>query len=91
MNSIDKNKEAVKAAEYLFECLDIDLPEETPQRFVDMMKFLTGYNNISNKEIAEKVNKIFEIDCKTDSKNMVIVKFRLLIFQEGLYWGYLKL
>lgn len=74
MNNTDKNIQAVKAAEHLFNCLDIKLPEETPQRFVNMMKFLTEYSNVSNKEIAEKVNKIFEIDNKTDSKNMVIVK-----------------
>ena len=74
MNSTDKNVEALKAVEWLFSCLDIKLPKETPQRFVDMMRFLTSYNNISNKEIAEKVNKTFEIDSKTNSKNMVIVK-----------------
>lgn len=74
MNSTDKNAQAVKAAEHLFNSLDIKLPEETPQRFVNMMKFLTSYNNVSNKEIAEKVNKTFEIDSKTDSKNMVILK-----------------
>lgn len=74
MNSTDKNAQAVKAVEHLFNSLDIKLPEETPQRFVNMMKFLTAYNNVSNKEIAEKVNKTFEIDSKTDSKNMVILK-----------------
>ena len=30
--------------------------------------------NISNKEIADAVNKTFEVDVKTDSKNMVVVK-----------------
>ncbi|MBQ6143284.1 MAG: GTP cyclohydrolase I [Clostridia bacterium] len=74
MNIADKNAQAVKAAEHLFNSLDIKLPEETPQRFVNMMRFLTSYNNVSNKEIAEKVNKTFEIDSKTDSKNMVILK-----------------
>ena len=74
MNIVDKNAQAVKAAEHLFNSLDIKLPEETPQRFVNMMKFLTAYNNVPNKEIAEKVNKIFEIDRKTNSKNMVILK-----------------
>lgn len=74
MNNKDKNLQAVKAVENLFNCLDIKLPRETPQRFVNMMKFLTSCNNISNKEIAEKVNKTFEIDSQTDSKNMVIVK-----------------
>lgn len=74
MNSTDKNAQAVKAVEHLFNSLDIKLPEETPQRFVNMMRFLTAYNNVSNKEIAEKVNKTFEIDSKTDSKNMVILK-----------------
>lgn len=74
MNKTDKNAEIVKAVENLFDCLGINLPKETPQRFADMMKFLTAYNNVPNKKIAEKVNKTFEIDSKTDSKNMVIVK-----------------
>lgn len=72
-NNIDISKAPEKAKE-LFECLGIKLMEETPKRFVAMMKYLTSYENISNKEIADAVNKTFEVDVKTDSKNMVVVK-----------------
>lgn len=72
-NNIDINK-AQEAAKELFECLGIKLMKETPKRFVAMMQYLTSYENISNKQIADKVNKIFDLDVKTDSKNMVIIK-----------------
>lgn len=72
-NNIDISKAQEKTKE-LFECLGIKLMEETPKRFVAMMKYLTSYENISNKEIADAVNKTFEVDVKTDSKNMVVVK-----------------
>ena len=70
-NNIDK---AQKLTKELFECLGIRLMDETPKRFVAMMQYLTSYENISNEEIANAVNKTFEVDIKTDSKNMVVVK-----------------
>lgn len=39
-----------------------------------MLTELTQYQNISNKEIAKCVNKVFPIDNKSNSKDMVIVK-----------------
>lgn len=65
---------AKEATENLFKCLNIKLPNETPERFVKMIYTLTAYQNISNKEIAEAVNKIFEVDNHTNSKNMVIIR-----------------
>lgn len=65
-------KEAVKK---LFDCFKIKLPEETPERFVRMLSEMTQYQNISNQEIANITNKMFEIDTKSsDGGNMVLVK-----------------
>lgn len=66
--------QASKLAEKMFESLNIKLPDETPVRFVKMLSDLTWYQNVSNKKIADMVNKTFEVDTPTDSKNMVIVK-----------------
>lgn len=65
---------AIKAVEELFKSLNIKLPIETPERFVKMLCYLTKYQNISNKEIAKELNKVFEVNSPTNSKNMVIVK-----------------
>ena len=65
---------AIKAVEELFKSLNIKLPIETPERFVKMRCYLTKYQNISNKEIAKELNKVFEVNSPTNSKNMVIVK-----------------
>lgn len=70
---IDMNA-AEKSAEDLFRYLNIELEDETPARFVKMMYDLTAYQNISNKSIAEMVNKTFEVDVSTNSKDMVIVR-----------------
>lgn len=58
----------------MFNCLGIELEEETPQRFTKMMYDLTLYQNVPNEEIAESVKKIFEFDNSTNSKNMVVIK-----------------
>ena len=73
MRSSDIDKAQALTKE-LFECLGIKLMDETPKRFVGMMRYLTSYENISNEEIANEVNKTFELDVRTDSKNMVVVK-----------------
>lgn len=73
MRSSDIDKAQALTKE-LFECLGIKLMDETPKRFVGMMRYLTSYENISNEEIANEVNKTFEVDVRTDSKNMVVVK-----------------
>jgi GTP cyclohydrolase I len=65
---------AEKFIKNFFRCLNINLPSETPGRFCKMIYELTTYQNISNKEIADTVNKTFEIDCHTNSKNMVTIK-----------------
>lgn len=65
---------ARRAAENLFECFNIKLPEETPERFSRMLFDLTRYQNVSNYEIAEDVNKTFDFDTHTNSKNMVLIK-----------------
>ncbi|MBR0184227.1 MAG: GTP cyclohydrolase I [Clostridia bacterium] len=70
-SDVDKAQELTRE---LFECLGIKLMDETPKRFVGMMRYLTSYENISNEEIANEVNKTFEVDVRTDSKNMVVVK-----------------
>lgn len=67
-------KTAENSIKKLFECLKISLPDETPKRYVKMMYDMTKYQNVSNQEIADFVNKTFEIDTKTDSSNMVLVK-----------------
>lgn len=67
-------KTAENSIKKLFECLKINLPDETPKRYVKMMYDMTRYQNVSNQEIADLVNKTFEIDTKTDSSNMVLVK-----------------
>lgn len=63
-----------KAVINLFKSLNIELLEDTPKRYLNMLTELTEYQNISNKEIAERVNKIFPIDNRANSKDMVIVK-----------------
>lgn len=68
------NKRGEKAVVNLFKSLNIELLEDTPKRYLKMLTELTEYQNISNKKIAEMVNKIFPINNKTNSKNMVIVK-----------------
>lgn len=70
-SDVDKAQELTRE---LFDCLGIRLMDETPKRFVGMMRYLTSYENISNEEIANEVNKTFEVDVRTDSKNMVVVK-----------------
>lgn len=75
---IDNNMAGLSDVEALlkefFNRLGVKLMEETPRRCISMLSYLTSYANISNKEIADEVNKTFEIDVQTDSKNMVIVK-----------------
>lgn len=68
------NKKGEKAIINLFKTLDIELPQDTPKRYLKMLSELTEYQNISNEEIAESVDKVFPINNKTNSKNMVIVK-----------------
>lgn len=70
-SDVDKAQELTRE---LFDCLGIRLMDETPKRFVGMMRYLTSYENISNEEIANEVNKTFEVDVQTDSRNMVVVK-----------------
>lgn len=65
---------AQRAVQELFKSLNIKLLDETPERFVNMICELTSYQNISNEEIANFVNKTFEVDTATNSKDMVIVK-----------------
>lgn len=71
---VRNNKRGEKAVVNLFKSLNIELLEDTPKRYLKMLTELTEYQNISNKKIAEMVNKIFPINNKTNSKNMVIVK-----------------
>ena len=73
MKSVDLEK-AVKSSKELFESLNLNVLEETPLRFVKMLCDMTAYNNISNNEIADMVNKIFPWNSKMHSKNIVIVK-----------------
>ena len=68
------NKNGEKAVINFFKSLNIELPEGTPKRYLKMLTELTQYQNISNKEIAKCVNKVFPIDNKSNSKDMVIVK-----------------
>ena len=74
MASLVNVKKAQELTRELFDCLGIKLMDETPKRFVGMMRYLTSYENISNEEIANEVNKTFEVDVQTDSRNMVVVK-----------------
>lgn len=67
-------EEAAEASRELFKSLNLDVLEETPLRFVKMLRDMTSYNNVSNREIATMINKIFPLDSKIQSKNMVIVK-----------------
>ena len=67
-------KEAINSVKELFKNLCIDIPEETPYRFVKMLEYMTSYSNISNTEIAEEVNKIFPINTSVDLKEMVVVR-----------------
>lgn len=73
MRNSDFNK-AQELTRELFECLGIRLMDETPKRFVAMMQYLTSYENISNEEIANEVNKTFELDVQSSFKDMVVVK-----------------
>lgn len=73
MKSVDLEK-AVKSSKELFESLNLSVLEETPLRFVKMLCDMTAYSNISNNEIADMVNKIFPLNSKIHSQNVVIVK-----------------
>ena len=68
---LDSAKAAVKN---LFEVLRIQLPEETPERFVRMLSEMTQYQNVSNREVANIANKMFEVDDKNTCENMVLIK-----------------
>lgn len=72
--NFDKKLKAEKLVNECFSLLGIRLPIGTPRRYTDMMLELTQYQNTSNKEIADQINKVFPIEQKSDSKNMVIVK-----------------
>lgn len=74
MASLVNVKKAQELTRELFDCLGIRLMDETPKRFVAMMQYLTSYENISNEEIANEVNKTFELDVQSSFKNMVVVK-----------------
>lgn len=73
MESVNLEK-AVEASKKLFESLKLSVLEETPTRFVKMIRDMTSYNNISNGEIADMVDKIFPLNLQPHSKNVVIVK-----------------
>lgn len=74
MASLVNVKKAQELTRELFDCLGIRLMDETPKRFVAMMQYLTSYENISNEEIANEVNKTFELDVQSSFKDMVVVK-----------------
>lgn len=57
-----------------FESLNIELPEDTPKRYTKMIKELTAYQNVSNKEIANELNKKFPVGDTPYTKDMVVVK-----------------
>lgn len=57
-----------------FKRLDIELPEETPLRYTKMMRELTEYQNLSNEDIANELNKLFPVQENTKQKNIVVVK-----------------
>lgn len=65
---------AKRAVTDLFKYLNIELQKETPERFVKMMHELTLYQNTTNEDIANIVNKTFEFDNTTNSDNMIIIK-----------------
>lgn len=67
-------KSAEQAVKMLFESLNIELEPETPKRFISMIYDLTKCHNISNHEIADMVNKSFEIDTNSNSQNMVLIR-----------------
>ncbi len=71
---VRSNKKGEKSIINLFKSLNIELLEDTPKRYLKMLSELTQYQNISNKEIAKSVDKIFPINNKTNSKDMVVVK-----------------
>ncbi|MGN1043247.1 MAG: GTP cyclohydrolase I [Acutalibacteraceae bacterium] len=73
MKSVDLEK-AIEASKKMFESLELNVLEETPARFVKMIRDMTLYNNTSNSEIADMVNKIFPLNLQPHSKNVVIVK-----------------
>lgn len=58
----------------LFEGLNVKAPKETPKRFAQMLVEMTSYQNVSNKKIAEEINKTFECDFEQATQNMVFVK-----------------
>ena len=66
--------QAEKTIKYFFDLLNINLPADTPKRYTNMILELTEYQNISNIQIAEKLDKIFPINSQTNSKNIVLVK-----------------
>lgn len=57
-----------------FESLNIELPKDTPKRYTKMIKDLTAYQNVSNKEIAKELTKMFPVADTPFTKSMVIVK-----------------
>ena len=71
MKDLDLAKVAVKS---LFDILKIQLPEETPERFARMLSEMTQYQNVSNREVANIANKMFEVDNKSSCENMVLIK-----------------
>ena len=73
MRDFDVNSAKV-AVENLFKILKIQLPEETPERFVRMLSEMTQYQNVSNREIANIANKMFDINDKSSYGNMVLIK-----------------
>lgn len=65
---------ATEAVKNLFDCLGAKLPKETPERFVRMLSELIQYQNVSNQEIADIANKVFEMDTQSSVSDMVLVK-----------------
>jgi GTP cyclohydrolase I len=75
MNSlkIDMDR-AVSSLSLFLEAMNISVPAETPARFVGFLSEMLSCRNVSNKEIAEEIDKTFDIDFDSGSKNMAIVK-----------------
>jgi GTP cyclohydrolase I len=65
---------AADYAKKFFNAIMVELQPETPERFTKMMMFLTEFQNISNAEITEMVNKVFPVDSATKSESVVIVR-----------------
>lgn len=70
---INRNLAEIEAKK-LFKYIGVELDAETPSRFVKMLIDLTKYQNISNKEIANIVCKVFDFEPYSNSQNMVIIK-----------------